>query len=540
MANSINDQDEDLFNTLLIGLSPFEDIATATAPGSKKVNFESEVLASYANTESNESWDTDPDKTRIAFATPLATPDTSSIDDDSTLVSSYDFSNDDATMTLIHSHRNTPTSTSSEHLKAAATTSQNFLEPNSRIDRYVIDKHLDSGGISHLFLAHHVYLKTKVVLKVLRPDFPQSSANIFFQEAKTLAQMQHNGVVRIIDASVADGFAYIILECLEGQNLRHLTEDMGVMPPRRVLDMLEEVGKVLQRQEQLGIVHCDIKPSNIWAQSDGSFRVIDYGIAQGIQDNDDLPSTPLKTYTPAYASPEQLADLNIDHRSDIYSLGLIAWEMVTGQRIPVDNLRTIVTTKERPKVPRVSDIAPNCPSELAILIDGMTEHDPDKRYQSSSEMLRQLEAYRYQGEVPDPPYQGSVFVALPFRAEFDPIYTVIEKACKQYRLEARRMDRMVMIDDIWGQIVQEMDAAKIVIADFSPADMDNVNPNVITEAAHARAIKKPLIVLSQGQPETIPFDWRHFQILQYTNQNDGLATMEKDLTDRLRFITKPS
>jgi len=557
MSDSLNNQDEDLFNTLLVGLRYDEHI-----PDSKRVNFKFEPFNDNENITNNDSWDSDPDKTRIIFnnepgytldsydggdvTAPIASSEAPYREDETTPVSEFDKSIQDDKTIISSSNRTNHSLTSDDVSTPHATASGQILAPNIRIDRYVIDKHLDSGGISNLYLAHHVYLKTKVVLKILRPDFPQSSANIFFQEAKTLAQMQHAGVVRIIDASVDDGYAYIILEHLKGQNLRHQSEEMGAMPPRRVLDMLEEVGKVLQRQEQLGIVHCDIKPSNIWSQEDGSFRVIDYGIAQNILQNDTSShsdnnpfSMSLKTYTPAYASPEQLSDIKIDHRSDIFSLGLIAWEMITGQRIAVDDLRAIVDTKQRPEVPAVREVQPGCPEELAILIDGMTEHNPANRYQSSSEMLRQLEAYRYQGEIPDPPYEGSVFVALPFREQFDPVYKVIEKVCKEYRLEARRMDRMVMIDDIWGQIVQEMDASRIVIADFSPADMENVNPNVITEAAHARAIKKPLIVLSQGKPELIPFDWRHFQILQYTSDEKGLELLENDLAERLRFTTKP-
>ncbi len=413
------------------------------------------------------------------------------------------------------------------------------VSPGTRIDRYVVATPIASGGFASVFHARHVYINRAAVMKVLRHDLPRYAASSFIQEAQALGKMDHPGVVRILDASVSDGLPYIAMEHVEGVSLREHFRAVGTISATRAMDLLGEVCKVLSRQEELGIVHCDLKPANLFLRTNGRFCVIDYGIARVERTGGRLRSPAsigrkgarLHAYSPGYASPEQVSGSTVDRRSDLFSLGVVLWEGLTGHAPP----RPPKAEGTWPALPSIGDHNPNCPRGLASIVEYLTRPRPEDRYQSANEVIRQLDDFRYRGKAPDPPLRGSVFVGLPFRKRFDPVFEAVHAASLAHSLEARRMDRLVMVDDIWGQIVQEIEAARLVICDFSPDDSGTVNPNVVTEAAHARAIGKPLIVLCRAASEALPFDWRHFQVLEY-EERDGYRALVDSLDVRLRHI----
>ena len=420
------------------------------------------------------------------------------------------------------------------------------LKIGSRLGRYVLDEVITNGATSTIYGAHHCYIQNEAIVKVLRQDIDVLSYELFIREAQALGYINHPSVVRIIDANVDSDTIYLVLEKVEGQSLADELQDCNTLSPSRALDLLEEMVIVLEKQESLGIIHCDIKPGNIFVRQDGRYCLMDYGICRVDKSvegavhlssiNQEDPLENLMAYTPAYAAPEQMESSNksaLDNRVDLFSLGVVVWQALTGKKPEVEYGEGGIPLRKQ--FSPLQESNQKIPRELQTIVEGLLEHEPKARYQSASELRRQIEQYRYEGKPPSPPYVGRVFVALPFRENFNLVYQTIQSASDTYRLEARRMDKLVMVDDIWGQIVQELKSAKVVIADFSSDGTNTINPNVVTEAAHARAIGKPLILITQGAPENIPFDWRHFQMLQYTSDEAGLNKLKEELIARIRF-----
>jgi len=130
---------------------------------------------------------------------------------------------------------------------------------------------------------------------------------------------------------------------------------------------------------------------------------------------------------------------------------------------------------------------------------------------------------------------GSAFIAIPYRTEFNSVFSTIEKACLGEKLRPRRMDRLDFTEDIWNQTVMEIDAARVIVADFTGIGEQKLpNPNVVTEAAHGRAIGKKIILVTQDAPEQLPFDWRHMPVIKYNSDNKGMINVAEALTRLLK------
>jgi serine/threonine protein kinase len=311
------------------------------------------------------------------------------------------------------------------------------------------------------------------------------------------------------------------------------------------MDLMEDLGSVLSKQEEKGVLHLDIKPQNIFQRIEGNFCLFDYGLV-GVRAPKkksllkEMPSDP-KTFftgtfgTPAYMAPEQISG-RADHRSDLYSFGLTVWECFSGvQARQLSRLSDLKQTIKKP-IPSVRTIRPDVPVEVETILFSLLSDSPSERYQSANEMLDDLFAYRYQGRKPIGVTVGTAFVAIPFSHMFDDIFNAINSSCEGVKLKVRRLDTHVFLKDIWTQCMQEIETAKVVIADFSGDTLPEIpNPNVVTEAAHARAIGKSLILITQGKPEDMPFDWRHMPVVTYNNSNVGLKYLTTRLISRLRY-----
>lgn len=424
-----------------------------------------------------------------------------------------------------------------------------ILEPGSRVDRYKILQQIGRGGFSAVYLAEHVHLRHKVALKTLhRADETDEGPARFLREARVLALLHNSHVVRVFDADIRDGLPYIILEYLEGETLQQRLKGAGCLTVQHSMNLLEELGEVLCEQEKLGILHRDIKPSNITVRPDGGFCLFDYGlvgfnerVASGVLND------PFFEYitrdgkhwegTPQYMASEQHLG-KADHRSDLFGLGITAWECLTGRRartsISVDNLAEELG---RPVPPLIS-VQPNVPSELDRIISSLTAVSPDNRYASAAEFVGDLQNYRYAGRAPHGALIGAVFIAMPFSRRFGQIYSALEEACLRARLRPVRTDRVVFSNNIWNEIVKNIVTAKVIVADFTPARWNgHPNPNVVTEAAHARALNRPLIILSQGTPEQLPFDWRQMPVIPYRANREGMAKLTATMENHLRVLT---
>ena len=254
------------------------------------------------------------------------------------------------------------------------------------------------GGMGRVYLAEHVKLGRKVALKLLKPEYAakRDSVRRFFQEARAVNTIRHKNIVDITDLiELPDGRAFIIMELLAGSNLGELVRREGPLPLHRSLGILIQVCDALEAAHREGIVHRDLKPDNIFilnaeGQRD-TVKLLDFGVAKLLYSSSSDGDFSLQTMegsvvgTPAYMSPEQAGGSAVDHRSDIYSLGAIMYELFTGQRVfearsfgefVLKHLQAI------PVPPRDLAGIPPLPGGLEAIILTCLEKKPENRYQS--------------------------------------------------------------------------------------------------------------------------------------------------------------
>jgi serine/threonine-protein kinase len=280
---------------------------------------------------------------------------------------------------------------------------------NSLGSAYTIVRELGGGGMSRVFLADDNALGRSVVFKVLLPELAAGvNAERFKREVQLAARLQHPHIVPVLSAGEVDGLPYYVMPFVKGESLRARLSG-GPLPITEVVSILADVAKALAYAQSDGIVHRDIKPDNILL-SGGASTVADFGIAKALaaaqrggrpegdspKDLDESALTSLGTSlgTPAYMAPEQVAgDPNVDHRADIYSLGCVAYEMLTGQspfagKSPQQMLAAHVMEKPVSLATR----RPDAPSSLVALIERCLQKEPSARPQSASELVTKLEA----------------------------------------------------------------------------------------------------------------------------------------------------
>jgi serine/threonine protein kinase len=307
--------------------------------------------------------------------------------------------------------------------------------------------------------------------------------------------------------------------------------------------LLEDVAGVLERQEELGVVHRDIKPSNLFLRPDGSTCLFDYGLV-GFSAGDEHSDSSDGTATQAgkiigtilYMAPEQLTGNGVGPWTDIFALGLTAWEALVGHRPPGRDAGGISAISQA--IPTIRTYRNDVPAEVERMIAAMVSLNRGDRYASAADLRRDIGQYRYEGRRIHGPAKGRAFIAMPFHKRFDPVWQAIEGACIDARFRPTRVDRLVHVENIWAQIAAEIAGCAVLIADFSGGWLSTApNPNVITEAAYAVAIKKPIIVLTQHSPESLPFDWRHVPVVRYSRNAAGLPRLAEAIQSRLRHLS---
>jgi serine/threonine protein kinase len=432
------------------------------------------------------------------------------------------------------------------HLRSGAYRSVQ-LDVGARVHHYEITDVIGRGGMSRVFGARHVYLGQDVALKTTLEASEGAGtefAERFLREAQTLAKLNHPNVVRVLDANVWNSIPYVVTERLRGRSLTDQIEHGGRLSVDRTLDVIEDVAAVLERQESLGIVHRDIKPHNLHLREDGTTCVFDYGLVGFAESNDsgaereaqELTKTGALNGTPAYMAPEQFEGRDIGPWTDIYGLGSAAWHALAGERPRNGKLSELFAQASR--APRsVREVRADVPVAVEHMLNNMLAPQRSARYASAKDLLRDVCDLRYRGRRVQGVARGRVFAAMPFSAAFERVWRSIEDACIDACLRPTRVDRLVYIENIWAQIVQEIANCSVLVADFTAGWLSRApNANVVTEAAHAVAIKKPVIVISQSPPESLPFDWRHVPVIRYSRSRTGLEELRRVLVERLEQV----
>ena len=260
-------------------------------------------------------------------------------------------------------------------------------------------------------------LARAVAVKTLDPRLAEDEALRirFRREAVAAAAVAHPNIVATYDTGEDDGVAYIVMELVEGATLRQAIDLHGALPPARAADIAAQVADALAAAHARGLVHRDVKPSNVLVQLDGRVKVTDFGIAKAAdQTADELTRTGSVFGTARYLAPEQLEGQPVDERADVYSLGLVLFEMLTG-RAPFGADTELATALARLTTPppRLADLRPDVAPGLAHVVDRALERDPESRWPNAAAMRDALSPFRI--AAPDRGADATMPVALPPR-----------------------------------------------------------------------------------------------------------------------------
>jgi serine/threonine-protein kinase len=263
-------------------------------------------------------------------------------------------------------------------------------------DRYVIEREIGAGGMATVYLALDVKHDRQVAVKVLRPELAATlGPDRFPREIRILAKLQHPHVLPLLDSGESAGFLYYVMPFVEGESLRQKLERDGQMPVHDAVRVLREVADALAYAHAHGVLHRDIKPDNVMLSGRHAL-VTDFGVAKAVSDagGEKLTTVGIAVGTPTYMSPEQATgDVNVDHRSDIYALGILGYELLSGKPpfvAPTAQAVLSAQVLERPKP--VTERRPAVPEALSDLLMHCLEKDPADRWQTAEEILRALEA----------------------------------------------------------------------------------------------------------------------------------------------------
>jgi tRNA A-37 threonylcarbamoyl transferase component Bud32 len=259
--------------------------------------------------------------------------------------------------------------------------------------RYRLDSKLGSGGMSTVYLASDETLQRWVAVKVMHREISDQPDQLerFRREARAVAQLSHPNVVAVIDAGEDGGYPYIVLEYVEGETLKQRIDRLGRLPVDEAAAYGIEIGRGLAAAHAQRLIHRDVKPQNVLIDSDGRAKVTDFGIARSLE-SDGLTKTGRVLGTTDYVAPEQAMGQGVDARIDIYSLGVLLYEMLTGE-VPfrADTLVGVAMKHVNERMPDVQARRPEVSSALAAVIERATAKEPKKRYPDMIAMLADLE-----------------------------------------------------------------------------------------------------------------------------------------------------
>ena len=260
--------------------------------------------------------------------------------------------------------------------------------------RYRIERELGRGGMAKVFLGTDTVLGRTVAVKVLAPQYADDDSFVqrFRREAQAAASITHPNIVSVFDTGSDDGMHFIVMEYVEGRTLAEILAGGGRILPDRAIDIAIDVDRALEAAHARGVIHRDIKPGNIMLDPRGDVKVTDFGIARVTTTADTVAQTAAIMGTAAYLSPEQAQGLPNDGRSDIYSLGCVLYEMVTGRPPFLGDSPVAVASKqvlEQPVPP--SRLNPDITADLDAVILRALAKNPANRYQSADEMRADLE-----------------------------------------------------------------------------------------------------------------------------------------------------
>src|ERR1700756_5604154 len=262
--------------------------------------------------------------------------------------------------------------------------------------RYEILDTLGEGGMGAVYKARDLELDRMVALKVIRPELAKHPAIIdrFKKELLLSQRVTHRNVIRIYDLGEGDGVKFITMEFVEGEDLRTLIHERKKVAPEEAVEMMEQVCLALDAAHSVGVIHRDLKPQNIMRDKTGRILVMDFGLARTLE-GDGMTQTGALVGTMEYMSPEQALAKELDQRSDIFSAGLIFYELLSGQMpYRADSALASLIRRTQERARPISEHDSTIPQPLSNIVSKCLEREPAARFQSAKELLAALDAWQ--------------------------------------------------------------------------------------------------------------------------------------------------
>ena len=318
-------------------------------------------------------------------------------------------------------------------------------------ERYEILKHLGEGGMGAVYKARDRELDRLLALKVIRPELAGNPDILrrFKQELILARQVTHKNVIRIFDLGMADGLKFITMDYIEGRDLKSIIVERGRIPAKEAVPIIQQVCRGLEAAHVEGVVHRDLKPQNIMVDANGRVWVMDFGLARSME-MAGLTRTGALMGTPDYMSPEQARAEKVDARSDLFSLGIIFYEMLTGRlAFEADTMMATLLKRVQEKAIPPNVLDPTIPLNLNNVVMKCLEADTARRYQTAGELLAELAG---EAQMSPAPVQTPAFslAAMGPGAQFGPRYkieSVIGEGGmgKVYKAQDSDLDRTVAL-----------------------------------------------------------------------------------------------
>lgn len=260
-------------------------------------------------------------------------------------------------------------------------------------DRYRLEAQIGSGGMSTVYRAFDTVLERTVAIKRMHRNLAENPEQLerFGREARAVARLNHPNIVQVIDAGEHDDTPFIVFEYVAGETLKERVQRAGRLPVTEAVAYAIEIARALGAAHERGIVHRDVKPQNVMINEDGQAKVTDFGIARSVEEHG-LTADGRVLGTTDYVSPEQAMGHDVDGQSDIYSLGIVLYEMLIGD-IPFhgENQIAVAMKHVREEIPDVQQLRPSIGTALAAVVDRATAKPLDVRYASTEELVADLE-----------------------------------------------------------------------------------------------------------------------------------------------------
>jgi serine/threonine-protein kinase len=276
-----------------------------------------------------------------------------------------------------------------------AVLSDSFVRMNKAVGRYQIVSELGKGTMGVVYKAKDPKINRFVAIKVIRfsDDFDeevlQEVKSRFLREAEIAGQLSHPSIITVFDVGEDRDLTYMAMECLEGRSLSHYCKKENLLPVPRAVEIVENIAGALDHAHRANVIHRDIKPANIMILQNGGVKVTDFGIAKAVSSS--LTKTGIVLGTPNYMSPEQIMGHKVGPQTDVFSLGVLFFNLVTGE-LPFrgEKLNTLLYQITQTRQPSVRSINPSLPRAVEQIIDKALAKNPDHRFKSSGEMAKYL------------------------------------------------------------------------------------------------------------------------------------------------------